>query len=76
MPGPTRCRYAYRNLERPACQLNATVAYGTTGLCTSGKEQRSTLGKDQAGRQFPALDLLPSTYWSMPTPSSRRPPNN
>jgi len=59
MPGPTRCRYAYRNLERPACQLNATVAYGTPGLCTSGKEQRSTLGKGQAGRQLPALDLLP-----------------
>jgi len=47
MPRPTRCLYAYRTVERPACQLNATLAYGTTGLCTSCNEQRSTLGKGQ-----------------------------
>ncbi len=59
MPGPTRCLYAYRTVERPACQLNATVAYGTTGLCTSCNEQRSTLGKGQAARRLPAVDLVP-----------------
>ena len=56
---PIRCLYAYRTVERPACQLNATLAYGTTGLCTSCNEQRSTLGKGQAGRQLPAVDLVP-----------------
>jgi hypothetical protein len=56
---PTRCLYAYRTVERPACQLIATVAYGTTGLCTPCNEQRSTLGKGQAGRPLPAVDLDP-----------------
>ncbi len=60
MPAPTRCLYAYRTVERPACQLNATVAYGTTGLCTSCNERRSTLGKGQADRQLLAVDLDPT----------------
>ena len=60
MPRPTRCLYAYRTVERPACQLNATLAYGTTGLCTSCNEQRSTLGKGQADRQLLAVDLDPT----------------
>ncbi len=51
--------YAYRTVERPACQLNATVAYGITGLCTSCNERRSTLGKGQADRQLLAVDLDP-----------------
>jgi len=56
---PIRCLNAYRTVERPACQLNATVAYGTTALCTPCNERRSTLGKGQAGRQLPAVDLDP-----------------
>jgi len=35
------------------------VAYGTTGLCTSCNERRSTLGKGQADRQLFAVDLDP-----------------
>ena len=57
--GPARCIYALRPVDRPGCQLIATVAYGTTGLCTPCNEQRSTLGKGQAGRPLPAVDLDP-----------------
>ena len=35
------------------------MAYGTTGLCTSCNERRSTLGKGPAGRQLLAADLDP-----------------
>jgi len=57
--GPARCLYALRPADRPGCQLTATVAYGTTCLCTPCNERRSTLGKGQAGRQLPAVDLDP-----------------
>ena len=72
MPGPTRCLYALRPADRPGCQLAATVAYGTIGLCTSCNERRSTLGKGQAGRHLPAvhldpLDLLVDAYAQLTT---------
>ena len=63
MTAPIRCLYAYRTIQRPTCQLIATVAYGTIGLCAPCNDQRSTLGKGQIRRQLPAvaadpLDLL------------------
>ncbi len=72
MPPPIRCLYAYRPADRPACQLTATIAYGTTGLCTPCNERRSTLGKGQAGRQLPVrepdpLDLLADAYTQVMT---------
>jgi len=77
LTGPTRCLYAYRTVERPACQLNATVAYGTTGLCTSGNQPtqhpRQRSGRPAAPR---ARSPPPRPTGRMPTPSSRRPPNN
>lgn len=57
--GPTRCHYAYRPQQRPNCQLAATIAYGTTSLCSACDQQRSTLGKGLAPRRLPATDPDP-----------------
>ena len=72
MPTPTRCLYAYKPTERPACQLAATVAYGTIALCTPCNERRSTLGKGETGRQLPLgepdpLDLLADAHTQLAT---------
>jgi hypothetical protein len=74
--GPARCLYALRPADRPGCQLTATVAYRTTCLCTPCNERRSTLGKGQAGRQLPAvdldpLDLLVDAYTQLTTATER-----
>ncbi len=55
---PARCYYALRPQERPGCQLTATVAYGTTTLCSACQRDRSTLGKGQSPRPLPSTTNL------------------
>jgi len=69
---PTRCHYAYRPQQRPDCQLTATVAYGTTTLCSDCDQQRSTLGKGLGPRRLPIaepdpLGLLADAYDQLKT---------
>jgi hypothetical protein len=47
------CIYALRPVDRPDCQLTATVTYGGIALCSACEAQRSTLGKGQTGRRLP-----------------------
>ena len=47
---PSRCIYALRPLDRPGCQLTATLTYGGIALCSACDAQRSTLGKGQTRR--------------------------
>lgn len=56
---PTRCLYAYRPEQRPACQLAATLLYGTTALCSNCDQQRSTLGKGLVPRPLPITEPDP-----------------
>ena len=59
--GPARCAYALKPMDRPGCQLTATVAYGTTSLCSACERARSTLGKGHSPRRLSAtadLDAL------------------
>src|SRR5664279_3332970 len=51
--GPARCIYALRPVDRPNCQLTATVTYGGIALCSACDAQRSTLGKGQTRRRLP-----------------------
>ena len=54
-PGrPAACTPTEPSSDRPA---NSTRPWLTA--CTSCNEQRSTLGKGQAGRRLPAVDLVP-----------------
>src|ERR1035437_6251077 len=48
-----RCIYALRPVDRPNCQLTATVTYGGIALCSACEAQRSTLGKGQTRRRLP-----------------------
>ena len=56
---PSRCLYAYRPEQRPDCRLAATLAYGTTALCSNCNQQRSTLGKGLVPRRLPVTDPDP-----------------
>lgn len=70
---PSRCLYAYRPEQRPACQLAATLLYGTTALCSNCNQQRSTLGKGLVPRRLPVTEPDPSACSQTPTTNSRRP---
>lgn len=65
---PARCHYALRPQDRPSCELTATVAYGTTTLCSACERARSTLGKGHSPRQLTsttdldALELLDEVH--------------
>jgi len=48
-----RCIYALRPVDRPGCQLTATVTYGGIALCSECDARRSTLGKGQARHCLP-----------------------
>jgi hypothetical protein len=51
--GPSRCIYALRPVDRPGCQLTATVTYGAIALCSACDARRSTLGEGQTRRRLP-----------------------
>ena len=57
--GPARCIYALRPVDRPNCQLTATVTYGGIALCSACDAQRSTLGKGQTRRHLPHTEPDP-----------------